>query len=151
MSAVLSGGSLPGRPATGDAGTGAREGSDLVSSNGSMSVAGHVSAYCSRCRREVFVPADSMRCPYGNHDVEGTSLPRTPRETVAAVAAPLPSQLAPTPSAEHAPAEAKAGQAGDRVVLPDWMKEAQAWITATERFAKALAAEDVSLTADVRQ
>jgi hypothetical protein len=41
--------------------------------------------------------------------------------------------------------------ATERVALPDWMKEAQTWLVATERFAKALKAEDASLSADVRR
>lgn len=129
-----------------------------TSSNGPMRMAGHVSAYCARCRRDVVVPENTMRCPYGNHDVEGTSLPRTvkvePPDAVAAspeaVTVPVESPPAPAPAAEQ-PAPKPASPATDRVTLPDWMKEGKAWLAATEKFAAALAAEDKSLSADVRQ
>lgn len=133
-----------------------------MSTNGPMRIAGHVTAYCARCRREVVVLEGTMRCPYGNHDVEGTSLPRVPKaQPTAAVVTPLPADLATVPAAQQTPVVAEAPsdpkpatpapQSVERIVLPDWLKEGKAWLAATERFAAVLATEDASLSAGVRQ
>lgn len=106
---------------------------------------GHVIAFCAVDARDVVIPEGTLKCPHGDHDVEPTSLPRMPKSNPAVTAEPVPAEQKPSsPAPGPAPAT-------DRVVVPDWLKEGKAWVTATERFAEALAAEDANLTADVRQ
>lgn len=111
---------------------------------GSVRAAGHVNAHCPVCRRDVFVPEDTLKCPYGDHDVEPTSLPRMPKAEVR----PAPATAVPLalPSERKAPAAEP-----ERIVLPDWMDEATAWLAATERLAGKLTTEDAELTAELRQ
>lgn len=117
-----------------------------MTTNGPMRMAGHVSARCLRCQRDVFVPEGTLRCPYGDHDVERTSLPRMPKP-VPRVGPPE----TPAPPPDRAPVVPESRPSVERIALPHWMDEGRIWLTATKRFAKALATEDADLTAEVRQ
>jgi hypothetical protein len=117
---------------------------------------GHVDARCLVCPADVVIPEGTLKCPNGDHDVEPTSLPRMPvlsrsLAEVDGTGGTSPAGKVSPLAAEPMTAAEPARPAVERIVLPEWMKEAQTWLVATERFATALAAEDANLTAEVRQ
>lgn len=108
---------------------------------GQVRVAGHVDAYCTVCKRDVVIPEDTLRCPYGEHDVEPTSLPSMPRPVQAATPAPT----APAPDAAAPP------PATERLRLPDWIDDATAWLALTGELAGQLPDEEAQIVRELRQ
>jgi hypothetical protein len=100
---------------------------------GSVRIAGHVNAHCLVCRRDVFIPEGSLKCPYGDHDVEPTSLARMPPTANGAQ--------------EAVPAPDDRGGAA-QVTLPP-IREARAWDAATEALLTALEREEAGALVDL--
>lgn len=95
-----------------------------MSAESVLQLTGNVAAFCGRCKRDVIVREDSLRCPYGDHNVEPTSLPRASR--VAPAEPPTPTQQS--------------------VSLPK-IKQAAAWNRATTDLLAALEKEEAEAVA----
>lgn len=94
-----------------------------------LHLTGNVAAFCGHCKRDVIVREDALRCPYGDHDVEPTSLPKMPKALVAETV--------------DVPAPASTTQS---VSLPK-IRQAAAWSKATTDLLAALEKEEAEAVA----
>lgn len=113
--------------------------------NGTVRLAippGHVDARCLVCPADVVIPAGTLRCPHGDHDVEVTSLPRMPMLARSLAEVDASSSRMPAAPAEAAPVQV--------IPLPA-IKEALSWHGSTRTLRDQLAAEETQLQERLRQ